>query len=359
LKHALLEEGLESLIRKLLSGATKSLPTVILLEQYSNPVHKQDFLARRNTDVDYAVVYYKLAKQYKLLLYSTRDAAFSNSTDEATGAFAEYLQFHHQNKFSVGHPSWPVHLFSADLIAALLRDEWATCNMTAIPPLVFTKMPKAISNGSSSFHECSNSTDQIVLQAFAESVYKNTSIVGHFAAQGWSVKEDRPRKFGFVFEDPQIRTNALNFTFVNPWGWASIGNPQLPTIFEKRMRQYFTVNIKFMRTYENAGAFNVTLCGHTLFSVDALWNEHGKRVSTNEFVNRIWVDGLDTASKIWTGKGCNSTTASLVLNAVASKGETAEQAAARGSHKVKVVHAELCRYTNNEQFSSNRRKNRY
>ena len=111
-----------------------------------------------------------------------------------------------------------------------------------------------------------------------------------------------------------------------------------------------------MRTYENAGAFNVTLCGHTLFSVDALWNEHGKHVSTNEFVNRIWVDGLDTASTKWTGKGCNSTTASLVLTAVATEGETPEQAAHRGTHKIKVVHAELCRFTNNEQASSNRRK---
>jgi len=54
----------------------------------------------------------------KSFLLYRRGKKFRMFTDTfaAIQRFAEYLQFHHQNKFSVGHPSWPVHLFNEDLI---------------------------------------------------------------------------------------------------------------------------------------------------------------------------------------------------------------------------------------------------
>lgn len=133
----ILEHALSSLIRKIYHASTEgSWPTVVLLEHWPFPSGMNERI-KNATDippgsVDYSTMYSTIAARFELPVWSYKDVVWSRfvENDPVQSKFRRYLLFLNNRLKKYGmdsHPPFYVHLFYADLIAALLLSEFQRC----------------------------------------------------------------------------------------------------------------------------------------------------------------------------------------------------------------------------------------
>ncbi len=120
-----ISESLEAIVRHIYNlTVTVEMPTIIILEvgghvtpiqlNYTNHHHNENYLP--------------IAKHYNIPIWSFRDAVYSTILHTKQLKYQNYLNLGN-NYLGGTHPPWHVHLFMADLFAAIMVREFATtCN---------------------------------------------------------------------------------------------------------------------------------------------------------------------------------------------------------------------------------------
>jgi len=283
-----MEAGMERLIRGLLHLAKRndSMPTIVLVETCPFAQDGAKDLMKppdRESKVDYSRSYTKLGSYYNLPIWSLRDVVWSNfsRTHPVQSQYISELR-------APDHPVWYIHLFYADVMAAIMERELEKCfyykptesshEYVIPPPLI--KL---------SDHKVCDESIPSLLDMTAEGVFysetsrpipdgKKLSIVGSYEVHRggtkyeksphanesiWKLMEDKPRKFGWInalSESPP--TQSLSVVYFKFNEAEALGNTK------------YLLQFHYMRTYEHAGKVALSLCGSPIAELDALWDDY-------------------------------------------------------------------------------------
>jgi hypothetical protein len=246
-----------------------NFPCVVLLEFW--PFSASEPVQQAQSDVDYSLTYRALARHYQLPVWSLRDVVWS--LDDSQSRYANVLQFRGVMP-DFPHPNWWVHFFFADLLASVTLHYERECaskpeqGMQSVPPRLYA----ADSNEDIS---CDPSIQPLVVAR--PRLNDSTGNMSY----GWNILNDHG-KLGWVVESRNESAAELAFKIDDPNGVMDTSSTLL--------------RIAYLRTYVNAGAAQVFICGthiptvwpqHQLF-LDALWpNYKSNRVSTSEVASFI------------------------------------------------------------------------
>lgn len=190
---ALIEKGLEHLIRRIYSmSLAYSWPSIVVFD--ANPT---DFFEPK--EWLYPAAYEKIVRYYNLSMWSYREAVWSNYSRTHQKNISEYLRWNRNFEHDF-HPTWHLHLFMADLYAAIFQSELQHCtehlekmalqlHHSRVP---LTQVP-ALTLGSTS-NECIASQSPLLSMSYLEHVNK-IPFVGQYSvkpAGSWPIREDRP-----------------------------------------------------------------------------------------------------------------------------------------------------------------------
>jgi hypothetical protein len=275
--------GVEGLIRVIYRNSVGTLPTIILLEAWP----------RKDYGIDYTEAYDQIAQYYRIPVWSYRDAVWSEYAQNVQRGYNKYLT--QQNPLGkVGHPVWFVHLYHADLYAAILVQESVNCTATTLtkalrgtgdnkievpPALTITKEHKLnlCDDTVISLLDASAETEYMYQHKYYQtelSAFNTTTPLSTIAnaasiqRNGWILKEDRRSKFGWVAELPRSRTDnssnaryeAAPLTQQILFQFNISQEYYLRHVAESRVSpRRHILELQYMRTYENAGTANADL----------------------------------------------------------------------------------------------------
>jgi hypothetical protein len=260
-KYHALEYSVEWLIRRLLTRFSGLQPVIVLLA--GQPSWNQCFS-----------VYEKMARYYSIPFWSYDSVIKSPALMDKS--YAKLLSWQDNSKELAGnHPPWPVHLFTADLYAAIMEEEFSRCTtyyeMKQETPLLLA-LPAPITNPDG-IHLC-DYTATAFLQISAEEVHFHRSSIGYYSG-GWQVVEDRKNKWGWIDEfahDSSISRHHRSLVFTLDNNYSHSSNTGRDVL----------IRVAFLKTYNNTGQFDVYLCGKFLQSIDTCWGDPRIKVSTTE-----------------------------------------------------------------------------
>lgn len=282
-KHADLIIGLENLIYRLFHYSKRNnWPSIILLEQWpfvnqyvsleSSPM-SQPFM---NRDTDYDDAYIKVAKKYKLPLWSYRDVVWSDDDGlfayekERWREFKEYLQFFHNKDYKNHHFPWFIHLYYADLIGSLMNYQFNTCSENSIATRSHDDMNLTCLSEVDDFRVysrenkfCSATKPGLLYQS---AIPNKGTLLGAFNMtpdNSWNISADKRDKFGWIDEGIlHCPPNDLN-------AYASI----LTFHFDSKksllmFQDIVLIRIDYFRTYRNAGCFLLDLSNDLFLTIE-------------------------------------------------------------------------------------------
>lgn len=263
MRHQTLVEGLENLFRIIYATSTPgSWPSIVLLEFWPYANSRSQFPL---SSYDYSDTYADLAKEYQIPVWSYRDLVWSNFVDKQQAAYGETI------RFTYTHPPWYIHLFYADMIAALLEKQFDSCfqnggstiSSRKENEMQIAKLPKTTLKMLS----CSGNALNQSLLLVPHPLHHPKIEVDYMAvpSTGWMYTEERPGKFGFISHRP--KTGKCTGQYYN-----SISFPLDPKKVEFNKKKYL-LRIHYLRTYGNAGAADIFLCGKYVTTIDALWED--------------------------------------------------------------------------------------
>ena len=95
-----MQRGLEGIIQKIYSLSNPNfLPRIVIMETLA---YLPDWIPFYQ---DYQVFYSKLARHYKIPIWSIRDAVNSNYTSQHQSSYAKVLRHHESVRYDL-HPGW-------------------------------------------------------------------------------------------------------------------------------------------------------------------------------------------------------------------------------------------------------------
>ena len=278
-KYHAVEHSIEWLIRRLLSLYSHLQPLIVLLNGMPSVFYG---------GYQYTTVYEEMARYYSIPLWSYDSVAQSQAI--MGKKYTSLLRWQDNClECGAGHPSWPVHLFTADLYAAIMEEEFSRCPSSWTnsssearqrPPV----LPPPIT-GYEGIHFCEFNAAPF-LQISAEEVHHGHPHTGKYSG-GWRVEEDRPNKWGWIDE----------FAHDSHHHGGSIAPAHRSLVFNLRDNGHLTntsssnndtssadilVRVAFLKTYNNTGQFDIYLCGAFLQSIDTCWGDPNIRRSTTE-----------------------------------------------------------------------------
>lgn len=231
----ILETHLEKLIRKIVHFSQDGFPNIIILE--TKPAHVKN--------PSYYIAYRAVAKHYKVPIWS-----FQNVLQHAEQPISEIGKL-------FNHPPSFVHKFLADLIASAFELTLNKCdgiNMSAIAQRTFSDLPNNLINTTEikADHYCD--------RAFPYSVHAYPASTQHYSKndtyKGWRQLVDGKHMVpGFIIDKNSglLKENRqLSFRLEN-------------------VTNYYELHFKvtYLKTYFNAGAFSMSLCGEAFIHGDA------------------------------------------------------------------------------------------
>ena len=257
------------------------------------------------------------------------------------------------------HVSWYVHLFYADLVASLLRRELLSCFKS---PFGLTPESRTIKDLQSinatapmqqNLQSCREDVEPILLvsaSSFLEPRVQNANNSSHDAAvftskppSSWKLGDEGRGRGGWIDSVPLPMPNNLPDS--KYFSSISIALPALVKTSGKI--QEIQVLIEYLKSYENAGAAYVVLCGRDIGIIDALWKDYSQyRWSFPSFVAfRVQKDILAE---------CNSLqTSTLEIRHMTLRGiewengqrenlDLVTDAKVRGAHKIRLISIKIC-----------------
>jgi len=278
------EHGLEQLVRKIITLYTvdDKPPKIVLING----------MPSFHPGYQYTRVYNRVAEHYSLPLWSYHDVVMSEAMKQLRYAYIMRWRDTCKECGDV-HPAWYVHLFMADLYSAIIEKEFQRCTQyqpsqeKAVP----YQLPPALS-AEGVLHRC-DSKIPTMLRVSVGGVVSNEVQIGkylpHSTLSHWQVVEEKGGKLGWVDEFPDDfdpNTNhqerVLSFELAAP-----------PSSDFYKYQGELLLRIIILRTYKNAGKFEVFLCGEPIggAAVDTCWANPNKRVSTTD-VHSIVLQGF-------------------------------------------------------------------
>lgn len=344
--------GVERLLRKVLMQSSNPPPPVLILETYPylNPESNRQVL------VD-------LSRHYNVLHWNYRnvvdDLAPSGSPNAAS--YDEHLRLRfrpHQDQ----HSSWHLHLFMAELLAGAFQRAVGACSAAnthpTCPPLrePFV-LPPPLQHLPEDSH-CSRQHGPLVnidaMQILQSRNNANNAEVGAVhVSGGFVLKEDRPRKFGWVVDLDALGSNATASVVFSPHTGATAALAALLDGTRVILR------IFFLATYVNAGLAQVSFCGvplsggwgHNQGTIDALWPAFNTyHVSSPELYEQEvkWHgDGWSREEDDWKVHRCPGSGRDLEVtyrahSAAGGSVFDAAELAARQRQKLRIIGAKVC-----------------
>ena len=327
------EHGLERLVRKILTLYTVDgkQPNIVLING----------MPSFHAGYQYTRVYSKVAEHYSLPLWSYNDVVMS---DEMKKRSYSYILRWRDTCKECGdvHPAWYVHLFMADLYSAIIEKEFRKCSLISPSKnelVIPYKLPPAL-NTDGVLHRC-DSKVPTVLRVTVGGVVNHEEQIGKFLSQSvpshWQVVEEKGGKLGWIDEFPDdynpTATNnqerVLSFELIAP-----------PSNNFYQHQGELLLRVIILRTYKNAGKFEVFLCGELIgVAVDTCWANPSKRVSTTD-VHSIVIPGFPASC---TSKNLNNSSPLLQLKHIWAHGVGLNSTCIRTERqKVKVMEVILC-----------------
>lgn len=274
--------GIEKLVRNLLQLSAShhnTSPTIILLELFPYPRqcdYNSGMYAKSCVDFDYSNLYSKVAKHYRLPIWSMKDLTNSNYTEKYQFHIRNYLKFWHNQAGDI-HPPWMVHLLYADLLLAILRNEVSNCfssestNSIAIDSYT-NKFQLPAPLNEESYDTCNYQFPSLI-DISAYNLVTGRPIIGSYITSNessWNIIEENKHKIGWVSlfknETDNFNNTSILFEFDNK------------TISSEIMRNnLFSIKIHFLKTYENAGIVSLYFCNKPVIhgnQIDSLWKHH-------------------------------------------------------------------------------------
>jgi hypothetical protein len=282
-----LRQCMEGVLEKIVHYSTDGLPPTILFLEY-HPFRFFDVKGKSPDPTTYTRIYHEVARKFHLPIISYRDL-FWHPLFRAD--LKQYPKFEHIVEYKWAepgvldiHPPWIVHDVYADVIAGVLDLTYQLCNhknnknspnTTTIKPLIEIDLdPWATFRNSRGVVP-----DTVLLSedaATANASYLTPEQASHLP-YGWNLYQDRLKKPGWIIEgkvNEKTPLSSRTLTFSEPYN----------ITFSSSASIFATLEVAFMQTYRNAGAFRVEVCGTAV----STWPEHSHIVDTlieNHFSN--------------------------------------------------------------------------
>jgi len=289
----------------------ENAPAIFILEMYTIPPTR------------YTTPYRKVASHYKLPIISYYQTIYSDAMNISSPNFKyndinpksiEYLMFDH-GYGDHAHPPFFVHLWYAELIATSLLILSRHC--------VHMKTPKEFLNkayiSAIDLHDIDNSSHindplhpamhgtyfclanshvdfhidacQVMMNKINDSNHdvdtmmminsqchhiniSENSIINDYNLHGFQLKIENKGKPGFIFETNSNKSNVSN-------NMIDEGYLEIP-LNGALLQGDGKIKISFLKTYENAGLFEVYACNTTLGIIDTLWREGDDKISITQ-----------------------------------------------------------------------------
>lgn len=202
-----------------------------------------------------------------------------------------YKYLHFEMNTSKGaniHPPWFVHLVIADLVGSLFLREMRRCEYFANSAVLNPKerQPETMNAANiplRTFTETAHcdSKFSVVLDARADEAVLGKSIVGTTQTSpgaNWTLVTESRNRAGWIgFPPARPATHSIFF--------------EAPFPMDMHHGTY-VLKIHYLRTYENAGAAEVYMCGNFVLALNALWTDYQTRhISIAE--RGIYTDNID------------------------------------------------------------------
>jgi hypothetical protein len=240
-------------------------PAVILLEYYP---YKSLNVREENPDPtdSYTKIYREVARQFHLPIISYRDLFWHPLFREHLKQFPKFADIV-QNKWAEAtnldlHPPWIVQDLLADVVAGALDLTHHLCKNRMGDSLIEIATEQ---RQSSPIHEQIVILDEVATIANAPFL---TPEEVHRLPHGWNLYQDRLGKPGWIAEEQVGGKNVFDaiLTFTVPDSTSSVpaNSPA-------------TLEVSYMQTYKNAGAFIVVVCDSIILTP---WPEHQIIVDT-------------------------------------------------------------------------------
>lgn len=263
--------GIETLIRRLLYfSKSEDWPSIVILEQFPFNSERTPQDSNYNSNApSYSDAYTRVATKYKIPIWSYRDVVWKMNE-----SFSTYLRFE-QIPYEGIHPPWFVHLFYADLIAAIFVLTFHEClietvsNKNKLSPHIrprnqqyYQQLPPQHTSINTSY--CDDNPPYLDISAEMITYNRTTEMIGSYTKNGsWILNEDRIGKSGFIssFFNSSYDVSILTFSMYN---YTLLLDGHKPSL----------VKIHYMRTYKDAGIVEVYLCDNLIGYLDTLWRDH-------------------------------------------------------------------------------------
>ena len=253
----------------------------LYLHSSGGSISKGRYAKLAHTKADYAAIYRSIAQYYSLPLWSYRDIAWSSFAEVNQSFFVDELKFS-PGGYTFLHPPWYLHLFYADLLAALLVREFSTCSqkshLSSSKHVSLTdehKLPAALT--ASETNLCVNAPDALLLSVSYDHEPSQTNTTSALPSYNvtqrtglWEHRQDSKGRYGLISElKAGEQVKLITFGFNN-------SHLQLESSIH-------LVSIRYLRSYSHAGRFDVYLCDKFAIGLDALWKQYKTyRVSSIE-----------------------------------------------------------------------------
>lgn len=275
--------ALDALVHRIfrLYSQPDAWPSVILLEQYPMESNQEDWQLGTSYTRDYRTI----ARKYSLPVWSYKDLILSKELEDirakqGSNSYVEYARFH---KSQDVHVSWYVHLYYADVISALMEKEIHACFDSKNGSTARSRTPADMQriNGSSVQEKhlgaCTVKDSEALLLRSAASFLDGKGGAGAYASVpegSWRVYDEAQGRAGWIRQYADNKTDGVESSFPDPNNVRYSSSLIFPLERAPKPHVDGQVLIEYLRTYDNAGAVYLVLCGADIGIVDALWQDY-------------------------------------------------------------------------------------
>jgi hypothetical protein len=366
-----LRHCIEGVLEKLVHYSTDGLPpTIILLEFYPfkgfTVVQQQPSTEMQS----YSTVYHEVARKFHLPIISYRDLHWHPLFREDVRKFSslEYIVNYKWAKPTVPggywvdtHPPWIAHDLFADVIAGVLEVTHHLCNHDntnfnnnnknnnnknsgAVDQLLITNISF---DPWKSFRDGLQTSHNLKVLINEEATVANAPFLPPEEIRAlpyeWKLYQDRRGKPGWIVEQPadanaERHRNKAELTFSAPYNTTSSSSSSFFFSSSAASSSPATLEITYMQTYRNAGAFHVKVCDVFV----PTWPDNSLAVDT---LIREAFTSLDTAifkvdlNSVVKRKICQRNGGLVVVKIYHEY--LGDQLEARGAQKVKITSVRL------------------